>query len=64
MASRIPADLDRGDISDIRFLVRYLRLGSVEQALQILSKYYPEERTPPRARYVLEDIFVEPEESH
>ena len=65
MASRIPADLgDRGDISDIRFLIRYLGLTSLEQALAILSEYYPEERIPPRARYVLEDIFVEPEESH
>lgn len=59
MASRIPGDPeDRGDIGDIRFLIRHLGLGSVDQALGILSKYYPEERIPPRARYVLEDIFA------
>lgn len=63
MASRIPADLqDRGDVRDIRFLIHYLRLNSVDRALAILSKYYPEERIPPRARFLLEDIFAQLEE--
>jgi len=60
MASRIPAgSTEIGDIADIRFLIRHLGLTSVGQAIAIVSKYYPDERIPARARFVLEDIFAE-----
>ena len=58
MASRVAAGPDDpGDVADIRFLVIRLGLRSVEEALAIVARYYPEERIPPRAVYLLEDIF-------
>jgi hypothetical protein len=64
MASRITYhEGERGDIPDIRYLVRHLHLTSVEQALAIVSRYYPEERIPPRAQYLLEDVFADLEDT-
>jgi hypothetical protein len=60
MASRIGAGpSDPGDVADIRFLVSHLALTSAEEAREIVARYYPEDRIPPRATYLLEDIFSE-----
>jgi len=60
MASRIGASVaDPSDIADIRFLVRHLGLGSADQALAIVAQYYPAERVPARAGYLLEELFAE-----
>lgn len=60
MASRLSYDpAERGDIMDIRYLIRHLGLTSVDHAAAIVAKYYPDERIPARARFVLEDIFSE-----
>jgi hypothetical protein len=59
MAARIaaaPGGAD--DASDIAFLVRHLGLRSPADALDIVSRYYPAERIPPRTQYLLEDIFA------
>lgn len=47
-----------GDVSDIRFLISHLGLRSAEEAREIVARYYPEERIPPRAMYLLDDIFA------
>ncbi len=58
MASRLPGGPEEpGDLQDIEFLVRRLNLSSVEAALAIVGKFYPESRVPARARFVLEDAF-------
>jgi hypothetical protein len=60
MASRIGiADTDPSDVADIRFLVRHLGLPGPEAALDIVARYYPPDRVPPRAAYLLEEIFAE-----
>lgn len=60
MSARIPGgSTETGDIADISFLIRHLGLTSAEQAISIVLKYYPEERIPARARYLLEDVFAE-----
>jgi len=60
MASRIGHAADEpGDVGDIRFLVRHLGLRSADQALEIVARYYPAGRVPPRAGYLLEEIFAE-----
>jgi len=60
MASRIPARPDEhGDLADIAFLVRYLRLASADEAIAIVARYYPEDQLPARARFVIEDLFSE-----
>lgn len=59
MAARIGADTEeRGDIADIEFLVRHLRLRAPDEAIAIVARYYPEERIPARARFVIEDVFA------
>jgi len=61
LAARLPAGSDeRGDEEDIRFLVKRLRLHSAEQAIEMVTRYYPPERIPPRTQYLLEDIFSHP----
>ena len=58
MASRLAAGPDDpGDVRDIRFLVARLGLTSVDQALSIVARYYAEDQIPPRAAYLLEDVF-------
>jgi hypothetical protein len=45
-------------VADIAFLVSRLGLMSAAEALAIVARYYPEERIPPRAVYLLEDLFA------
>lgn len=47
------------DRADIKFLVRYLDLKSAEEALQVVSQFYPVERLPAVAPALLEVIFNE-----
>ena len=57
-AARLSAGPDeKGDEGDIRFLITKLDLTNVDQALEVLSRYYPPERIPVRTQYLLEDIF-------
>ena len=37
--------------------MKELGLASVEQAFEIISRYYPAERIPARTQYLLEDVF-------
>jgi hypothetical protein len=60
MASRISDATDRGDVADIRFLIRHLRLKTVEEVLEILGQYYPQDQIPPRARFLVADILAQP----
>ena len=60
MASRITEGLsDRGDVVDIRFLIGHLRLNTKEDVLRIVGQYYPQDQIPPRARFLVEDIFAQ-----
>ncbi len=45
------------DRADINFLVRHLNLRSTEEALSIVTGYYPREKIPPLAEAVLDSIF-------
>ncbi len=47
------------DGADIKFLVRHLGLKSVEEALQIVSQFYPLERLPAVAPALLDAVFNE-----
>ena len=49
------------DIQDIKFLIKHLRLKALDEAMAIVSRYYPQAQIPTRARFVLEDIFSERE---
>lgn len=60
MASRIGiASGDPSDVADIRFLIRHLGLREVDEAVEIIARYYPASQVPPRAVYLLEELFAE-----
>lgn len=47
----------RRDAEDIRFLVKHLRLSTVEEVLALCAEVFADEEVPARARLVLEDVF-------
>jgi hypothetical protein len=47
---------DETDIRDIRFLMRHLELRRAEDVLDIVEKYYPQNRIQPRTRFAVEEI--------
>lgn len=59
MASRVGSPGEADDKADIRFLLRYLKLESSDSALEIVTRYYPPERIPIRAKYLIEEILAE-----
>lgn len=55
LAMRIGAEFH--DEDDVRYLLRHLDLRSYDQALAILTKYYPLERFPQKTLYALEELL-------
>jgi hypothetical protein len=48
---------DTCDTEDIRFLLQYLNIQSVDQAVQLLAQYYPQSRVLPRTQYFLQELL-------
>lgn len=60
MASRIATSgVDPSDVADLRFLIRHLGLRDPAEALELVARYYPADRIPSRAAYLLEELFAE-----
>jgi|HubBroStandDraft_5_1064220.scaffolds.fasta_scaffold169215_2 hypothetical protein len=55
LAMRIGAEFH--DEEDVRFLLRLLDVRSYEQALEIVTRYYPSERIPKKTLYALEELL-------
>jgi hypothetical protein len=45
------------DEEDIRYLLRHLELRRYDEALAVISKYYPIERFPQKTLYALAELF-------
>ena len=45
------------DLSDIRYLLRQIGIGNYNDALEIITKYYPVERFPQKTLYALEELI-------
>jgi hypothetical protein len=45
------------DEEDVRYLLRYMNIGSYEQALEIITRFYPAERFPQKALYALAELL-------
>lgn len=45
------------DVEDLRFLLKLLNLRDVGQAIALISKYYPEDRIPPKTSLALEELL-------
>lgn len=46
------------DEDDVRYLLRLLEINSYQQAVTIVSKYYPLERFPQKTLYALEELLA------
>ena len=60
MASRIGAvEGEADDVSDVLFLIQYLQLQSAKEVMDIVTAYYPKDKVPVRAQYLVEGLFAE-----
>lgn len=47
------------DLDDVKFLMGHLKLRRAEDILQLVSRYYPEERIQPKTRFAIEELCQE-----
>jgi len=60
MASRIGSIEDEThDVSDIVYLIRLLKLARPQDVMDIVAAYYPKDRIPVKAQYLVEGLFEE-----
>ena len=60
MASRIGVvSADADDVRDIVFLIRHLKLGSAKEVMDLVAVYYPANRIPIKAQYLVEGLYAE-----
>ena len=45
------------DLKDVRFLLRHLGITGVEEALEVVTRYFDAERLPPKTRLALEELL-------
>lgn len=48
------------DLEDVRYLLRWLDLTTVEEALAVVTRYFDEERLPAKTRLALEELLGRP----
>jgi len=53
----VSARFDTHDAGDVAFLIRHLGLVAPEQVFERITRYYPHERVPARARFVVEELL-------
>jgi hypothetical protein len=46
------------DEQDVRYLLRFLNIEKYEEAVKIITKYYPLERFPQKTLYALEELLI------
>ena len=46
------------DLEDIRYLLRNLNIETYQQALAVITEYYPQERFPQKTLYALEELLA------
>jgi hypothetical protein len=60
IASRISGvEEESHDVSDIIFLIRHLKLKTAEDVMEIVTAYYPQDKVPVKAKYLVEGLFEE-----
>lgn len=57
LAMKIRAARAVRDADDLRLLLRTLDITTVEQAVEIVERYFPDEPLRPRSRQMLEDVL-------
>jgi hypothetical protein len=56
LAMRIGAEFQ--DVDDVRYLLRHLGIEAYDEAVDVITRYYPLERFPQKALYALEEILA------
>ena len=60
MASRIGGtEHESSDVADIIFLIRHLGIKSAREVLDLVGEYYPPNRIPVKAQFLVEGLFEE-----
>jgi hypothetical protein len=44
------------DLDDVKFLMSHLKLRGAKDILELVSRYYPEERIQPKTRFAIEEL--------
>ena len=57
LSMRIGAEFH--DENDVRYLLRHLDIGTYEQAVAVISRFYPLERFPQKTLYALAELLPE-----
>jgi hypothetical protein len=45
------------DIDDVRYLLRHLGIESYNSAIEVIGRYYPQDKFPAKASYVLQELL-------
>jgi hypothetical protein len=45
------------DLDDVRYLLRYLNISSVDEALEVVTRYYRPDQLPPKTRLALAELL-------
>lgn len=45
------------DLGDVRYLLRYLDISTVDEALAVVTRYFDEKQLPPKTRFALEELL-------
>ena len=45
------------DLDDVRYLLRYLNISSVREAIDVVTQYFDESQMPPKTKLALEEIL-------
>lgn len=53
----ISARFDTHDADDVAFLARHLGLAAPDEVFERITRYYPQERVPPKTRFLVEELF-------
>lgn len=47
------------DLNDVRYLLTHLGIVSYEQAIKVITAFYPQDQFPQKTRYILEELLEE-----
>lgn len=53
----IAARFDSNDAADLKTLIRWLKIPSVEAVLEVIEHYYPRNQIPAKTQFFLEELF-------
>lgn len=53
----VAARFDTHDADDVAFLIQHLGLTAPEEVFERITRYYPLQRVPPKARFLVEELL-------